>query len=115
MAQVSSVCNRPLLTVRDRQMPVLRHAEGTAGEGQPRSGVAAMVTSFTGGVRPVLGDHLPRWQGRQARGSWIEGVRTRRQTPTASQVDTVREGVLTWRLRTSRRGCSRKAFFILCG
>jgi hypothetical protein len=34
-----------LLTVSDRQLPVLRHAEGTAGEGQPRSSLAAMVTS----------------------------------------------------------------------
>jgi len=28
MAQVRSVCNRPLLTVRDRQMPVLRARGG---------------------------------------------------------------------------------------
>jgi hypothetical protein len=39
------------------------HAEGTAGEDQPRSSVAAMVTRLNRRGRPVLGDHLPRWQG----------------------------------------------------
>jgi hypothetical protein len=35
MAQVKSVCDGPLLTVRDRQLPMLRAAEGTACETNP--------------------------------------------------------------------------------
>jgi hypothetical protein len=49
MAQVGRTVDGPLLTVRDRQMPVLPARGGTAGEDQPRSSVAATVTSSTRG------------------------------------------------------------------
>jgi hypothetical protein len=45
MARVGSVYDRPLLTVRDRQMPVLRARGGHADEDEPRSSVAAMAMS----------------------------------------------------------------------
>jgi len=45
MAQVIPSSDRPLLTVADRQLPMLRHAEGTTGEDEPGSAVAAMVTT----------------------------------------------------------------------
>jgi hypothetical protein len=45
MPQVRPNCDGALLSVRDRQMPVLRHAEGTAGEDEAGSELAAMVTS----------------------------------------------------------------------
>jgi hypothetical protein len=113
MAQVRSVCNRPLLTVRDRQMPVLR-ARG----GHGRRGPTALQGGGDGHklnrrVRPVHDDHLPRWQGRQARGSWTEGVRTRRQTPTASPVDAVRCADLE--ARDVAAWMQRKGLLILCG
>ena len=38
--QVRPARDRPLLTVRDRQGLILRHAEGPAGEYEPGSGVA---------------------------------------------------------------------------
>jgi hypothetical protein len=50
MAQLRPSCDRPLLTVRNRQARrCYGHAEGTAGEDDPGSGVAATVTSSTGG------------------------------------------------------------------
>jgi hypothetical protein len=64
-------------------------------------------------VRPVHDDHLPRWQGRQARGSWTEGVRTRRQTPTASPVDAVRCADLE--ARDVAAWMQPKGLLILCG
>jgi hypothetical protein len=113
MAQVRRTCVGPLLTVRDRQMPVLRARGGHGRRGRSGLGRGGDGHTLNRRVRPVHDDHLPRWQGRQARGSWTEGVRTRRQTPTASPVDAVR--VVTWRLGTSRRGCSRKAFSSFAG
>jgi hypothetical protein len=41
--------DRPLLTVSDREIPMLRHAEGTAGEDQPWFSLVAMIASLTGG------------------------------------------------------------------
>ena len=113
MAQVKPPCDRPLLTVRDRQMPVLR-ARG----GHGRRGPTALQGGGDGHklyrrVRPVHDDHLPRWQGRQARGSWTEGVRTRRQTPTASPVDAVRCADLE--ARDVAAWMQRKGLLILCG
>ena len=55
--------DRPVLSVSNRQIPMLRAygGHGAAGEDQPRSGVVAMVTRSPR-VRPVQGDNLPRWQ-----------------------------------------------------
>ena len=65
-AQVRLVRDRPLLTVRDRQMPVLR-ARG----GHGRRGPGALQRGGNGyklnrRVRPVHDDHLPRWQAAPA-------------------------------------------------
>jgi hypothetical protein len=49
MPQVRSSCSRPLLSVGDARCRCYGHAEGTAGEDQPPSSMAAMVTSSTGG------------------------------------------------------------------
>ena len=63
MPQARSSVDRPVLSVSNRQIPMLRAygGHGAAGEDQPRSGVVAMVTRSPR-VRPVQGDNLPRWQ-----------------------------------------------------
>src|SRR5829696_473895 len=74
IVQVRSVCDRPLLSVSDRKMPVLR-ARG----GHGRRGPTALHRGGDGHklhrrVRPVRDDHLPRWQGPRARAStWMRG------------------------------------------
>jgi hypothetical protein len=45
MAQVRAACCRPLLTVSDRQLPMLRAHGGHGRRDQPRSSVTATVTS----------------------------------------------------------------------
>jgi hypothetical protein len=62
MPQVSAACCRPLLTVRDRQMPVLwaRGGHGRRGPtGRQRGGDGHKLNWR---VRPVRDDHLIRWQ-----------------------------------------------------
>jgi hypothetical protein len=62
MTQVRAACCRPLLSVSDRQLPMLR-ARG----GHGRQGPSALQHGGDGHelnrrVRPVHDDHLPRWQ-----------------------------------------------------
>jgi hypothetical protein len=77
MAQVTAPWDRPLLTVRDRQLPVLR-ARG----GHGRRGPIALQHGGDGHklnwrVRPVHVDHLPRWQGAAGARQLCELVRVR--------------------------------------
>ena len=74
VAQVRSLCDRPLLTVRDRQMPMVRARGGHGRRGRSwlcRGGNGHMLNRR---VRPFRGDHLPRWQA-------PEGVRGRAYPP----------------------------------
>jgi hypothetical protein len=94
MAEVRSVCNRPLLTVRDRQMPV-RRARGGHGRRGPttlqRGGDGCKLNRR---VRPVHDDHLPRWQGPSpARGSGqvgFEAASVMPQRPRSLELKVVR-------------------------
>jgi hypothetical protein len=66
MAQLSAPPDRPLLSVRDRQGPILR-ARGGHGRRGPswlRRGIGGHKLNRR--VRPVHGDHLPRWQAAQS-------------------------------------------------
>jgi hypothetical protein len=55
-------CDRPLLTVRDRQLPMLR-ARGGHGRGGPgRLGRGSDGHKLNRRVRPVHDDYLPCWQ-----------------------------------------------------
>jgi hypothetical protein len=77
MAQLTAPWDRPLLTVRDRQLPVLR-ARG----GHGRRGPIALQHGGDGHklileVRPVHVDHLPRWQGAAGARQLCELVRVR--------------------------------------
>jgi hypothetical protein len=88
MAQVRSVRDRPLLTVRDRQMPVL-WARG----GHGRRGPTALQRGSDGHklnrrVRPVQGDHLPRWQAPAG------GARQPEATKLGSSRDVGFQGIL---------------------
>jgi len=62
MAQVTAACCRPLLTVSDRQMPVLRARGGHGRRGPTALQRAGAVHKLNRRVRPVHDDHLPRWQ-----------------------------------------------------
>jgi hypothetical protein len=62
MAQVRSGRDRPLLTVRDRQMPMLRARGGHGRRGRTRLQPGGDGHNLNRRVRPVRGDHLPRWQ-----------------------------------------------------
>jgi hypothetical protein len=70
MAQVRLVCDRPLLTVRDRQVPMLR-ARGGHGRRVPSwLGRGSDGHQLNRRVRSVRDDDLPRWQALgRARGS----------------------------------------------
>ena len=63
MAQVRAALDEPLLTVRDRQLPMLRARGGHGRRGRTwlrRGGDGHQLGRRVGFV---LGDHLPRWQG----------------------------------------------------
>jgi hypothetical protein len=64
------------------------HASGTAGEDEPGSGLAAMVTNSGDGRGPSPDDYVARWQARGARQpnscgrvSWYMEVKPRMVTP----------------------------------
>jgi hypothetical protein len=62
MPQVMASYNWPLLSVRDRLMPLLRARRGHGRRGPTalqRGGVGYKLNQR---VRPVHDDHLPRWQ-----------------------------------------------------
>jgi hypothetical protein len=61
MAQVSPARDRPLLTVTDRQMPLLRARGGHGRRGQSWFQRAGDGHKLDRRVRPVH-DNLPRWQ-----------------------------------------------------
>jgi hypothetical protein len=63
MAQVRSVCDRPLLTVRDRQLPLLRARGGHDRRGPSSLGSGSDGHKLNRRVRSVRDDHLPRWHG----------------------------------------------------
>jgi hypothetical protein len=69
MAQVRPTCDGPLLTVRDRQLPVLRARRGHGRRGRSSLWPGSDGHKANRRVRRVHDDHLPRWQGPQARGS----------------------------------------------
>jgi hypothetical protein len=74
VAQVRPACDRPLLTVRHRQTPMLRARGGHGRRGRTLLPLGSDGHKLNRRVRPVQGDHLPRWQGPQAHGScWGEG------------------------------------------
>ena len=62
MAQVRSVCDRPLLTVKDRQIPTLRARGGHGRRGRNRPQPGSDGHKLNRRVRPARDDHLPRWQ-----------------------------------------------------
>jgi hypothetical protein len=62
MAQVIPSSDRPLLTVADRQLPMLRARGGHGRRGRTRLGRCSDGHHLNRRVRPVLGDHLPHWQ-----------------------------------------------------
>jgi hypothetical protein len=49
IGEVRAVCDQPLLSVRDRQMPVLRARGGHGRKDEPGSGVIVIVSSSTEG------------------------------------------------------------------
>jgi hypothetical protein len=57
MVQVRSVCDRPLLTVSDRQMPLLRARRGHDRRGASSLGSGSNDRKLTRRVRPVRDDH----------------------------------------------------------
>jgi hypothetical protein len=62
------VCYRPLLTVRERQLPMLRARGGHGRRGQQWLRRGGDGYTLNRRVRPVLGDHEPRWLVSLARG-----------------------------------------------
>jgi hypothetical protein len=74
MPQVKASVDRPLLSVSDRQMPMLRARGGHGRRGRTALQRGGDGHKLNRRVRPVRDDHLPRWQGPQAHGScWSEG------------------------------------------
>jgi hypothetical protein len=72
MAQVRSFCDRPLLSVRDRQMPVLRARGGHGRRGQHWVQLGSDGHKLNRRVGPVQDDHLPRCEGRRpAAAVWV--------------------------------------------
>ena len=61
MAQVRSVCNGPLLTVRDRQIPTLRARGGHGRRERTQLRRSSDGHKLNRRVRPVHDDHVPRW------------------------------------------------------
>jgi hypothetical protein len=62
MAQVKAGCCRPLLTVSDRQLPMLRARGGHGRRGRSWLRPGGDGHKLNRRVRLVSGDHLPRWQ-----------------------------------------------------
>jgi hypothetical protein len=61
------------LTVGAFLWPVDIHAGGTAGEVTGARTAYLLRAELPFKVRPVMGDHLPRWQEpERARGSWLD-------------------------------------------
>jgi hypothetical protein len=112
MPQVRRLRDRPLLTVRDRQMPMLR-----ARRGHGRRGSTALQHGSDGyklnrRVRPVHGDHLPRWQasgGRAAVGSRNPCSPLPVRQPAGLASDAIRRCTLALPLRPLSRRPSRCA------
>jgi hypothetical protein len=57
MAQLRASLDHPLLSVGDRQGPLLRARKEHGRRGRPDWGVTAVVTHLNRRVRPVLDDH----------------------------------------------------------
>src|SRR5512132_1263845 len=74
MGLVRASWDGPLLTVRDRQMPVLQARGGYGRRGRTWLGPGTDGHQLNRRVRPVHDDHLPRWQGPPARGSRCVGM-----------------------------------------
>jgi hypothetical protein len=61
-AQLSAPANRPLLSVGNRQRPLLRARGGHGRRGPSWFAPSSHGRHLNRRVRLVLGDHLPRWQ-----------------------------------------------------
>jgi hypothetical protein len=77
MAQARSVCDRPLLTVRDRQVPVLRARGGHGRRGRLWLRRGGDGHKLNRRVRLVQGNHLPCWQAAEAARQPASSVRER--------------------------------------
>jgi len=76
MAQVKALLERPLLSVGDREGPLLR-ARGGHGRRRPRwLGSGSDGHKLNWRVRPVRSDHLPRWRA-AAGGAAAQGTHAR--------------------------------------
>jgi hypothetical protein len=69
LPQVRTSVDRPLLTVSDRQMLMLRARGGHGRRGPTAFQHGGDGHKLNRRARFVHGDHLPRWQGPQACGS----------------------------------------------
>jgi hypothetical protein len=63
LPQLRASLDRPLLTVSDRQMPMLQARGGHGRRGPGWLGRGGDGYHLNPRGRPVLGDYLPRWQG----------------------------------------------------
>ena len=62
LAQLNGPLDEPLLSVGDREGPLLRHAGGHGRRGRTRLGPGGDGRQLDRRVRSVPGDHFPRWQ-----------------------------------------------------
>jgi hypothetical protein len=86
MAQVRTACCRPLLTVSDRQMPMLRARGGHGRRGPTVLQRGGDGPNLNRRVRPVHDDHLPGWQAsrREARQRDAKRVMATGEQPAGS-------------------------------
>jgi hypothetical protein len=76
-AQVKALPERPPLSVGDREGPLLRARGGHGRRGRTALQRGGDGDKLNRRVRPVQGDHLPRWQVlAEGRGSRFRGVRS---------------------------------------
>jgi hypothetical protein len=73
MAQVKALLERPLLSVGDREGPLLRARGGHGRRGSRWLGSGSGGHKLYRRVRPVRDDHLPRWQVAGGARQWNSG------------------------------------------